>query len=305
MSKHHPTFRMYSPDGCLALKEGLVMTFFMKKSHGEMAHAIERALERYCEAVGREKLALYLDIEGEWQPLDEAGWTHVHQELLGDPAAPNIGLQLVDRAYEVVDYAVVYQGNNLDAPSNLDRPDLVSGLSLWLPTEELEARGPRWVRQLAMDVARELPLSSGYVSLAFQHLGVPSLEQPLLELARRHPGIDFLEMVSATWAVGTRVRGAYWLNFYGPSLLEQLGGAAGLKVRLTSPGVEVEELEPGQKVLVSLGEWPEAGDEEHGQDMSTYRELARVLEPHLYEDRSHWPGFRPADQERWMRRFLD
>ncbi len=277
----------------------------MKRSHGEIAHAIVRVLERYCEAVGREKLALYLDIEGEWQPLDEAGWTHVHQELLSDLTAPNIGLPLVDRAYEVVNYAVLYLGNNLDAPSNRDRPDLVSGLSLWLPTEELEARGPRWVRQLAIDVARELPVNSGYVSLAFQHMGVPPLEQPLLELARRHPGIDFLEMLSATWAVGTRVRGAYWLNFYGPPLLEQFGGTAGLKARLTHPGAEVEELVPGQKVLVSLGEWPEAGDEAQGQDMSAYQELARVLEPHLYVDPFHWPGFRPADQERWMRRFLD
>jgi len=305
MSKHYPKFRLYSPDGCLALKEGLVLTFFMKRSHGQMASAIVRVLERYCEAVGREKLALYMDIEGEWQLLDEAGWTYVHQELLGDLEAQNTWLHLVDRAYEVVNYAFLYHGNNLDAPSNRDRPDLVSGLSLWLPTEELEARGPRWVRQLAMDLARELPLSSGYVSLAFQHLGVPPLERPMLELARRHPGIDFLETLSATWAVGTRVRGAYWLNFYGPPLLEQLGGAAGLKSRLTRPGVEVEELEPGQKVLVSLGEWPEAGDTEHGQDMSAYRELARVLEPHLYEDRFNWPGFRPADQERWMRRFLD
>jgi hypothetical protein len=152
MSKHYPKFRMYSPDGCLALKEGLVLTFFMKHSHGEMAHAIVRVLERYREAVGREKLALYFDIEGEWQLLDEPGWTHVHQELLGDPEAQNTWLHLVDRAFEVVDYALLYLGNNLDAPSNLDRPDLVSGLSLWLPTEELEARGPRWVRQLAIDV---------------------------------------------------------------------------------------------------------------------------------------------------------
>jgi hypothetical protein len=305
MSEHYPKFRLHAPDGRPALRVGLVLAFFMKHSHGEIASAVARVLERYCEAVGREKLVLSQGVEGEWQRLNEAGWKQVHQELLGDPEAPNTWLHLVDRAEAVVNYAVLYHGYQLDAPLNQDKPDLASGLSLWLPTEELETHGPGWVRQLAVDMARELPLSSGYASLVFQHLGAPLLEQPFLELSRRHPGIDFLEILSTTWAVGTRIRGAYWLNFYGPPLLEQLGGAAGLRAKLTSPGVEVEELGPVQKVLVSLGEWPEAGDEEQGKDMSAYQELARVLEPHLDDAAFRWPDFWPPGHSRWMRRFLD
>jgi len=305
MSEHYPKFRLHAPDGRLALREGLVLAFFMKHSHAEIAGAVTRVLERYCEAVGRDKLVLSQGVEGEWRRLNELGWKQVRQELLGDLEAPNTWLHLVDRADEVVDYAVLYHGYQLDAPLNHDKPHLASGLSLWLPTEELEKHGPGWVRQMAVDMARELPLSSGYASLVFQHLGAPLLEQSFLELSRRHPGIDFLEILSTTWSVGTRARGAYWLNFYGPPLLKQLGTAEGLRERLTRPGVEVEELESGRKVLVSLGEWPEAGDEDTGKDMSAYRELARVLEPHLDDAPWRWPDFWPPDHVQWMRRFLD
>jgi hypothetical protein len=60
-----------------------------------------------------------------------------------------------------------------------------------------------------------------------------------------------------------------------------------------------------ERAVITLGPWPEAGDTEQGKVLPAYRELARVLEPWLYQEklRSHLP----ADHEvlRWECRFLD
>jgi hypothetical protein len=76
-----------------------------------------------------------------------------------------------------------------------------------------------------------------------------------------------------------------------------------LRSRLHSPGTTVQEWEGGRAV-VRLGEWPEAGDTEQGHTLPAYRELARVLEPWLYEGHG-LSGFPPEDMRRWERRFLD
>jgi len=39
--------------------------------------------------------------------------------------------------------------------------------------------------------------------------------------------------------------------------------------------------------------------------MRPYHTLARVLEPHLYEERPGWFGLSREQLRRWQRRFLD
>ncbi len=87
-------------------------------------------------------------------------------------------------------------------------------------------------------------------------------------------------------------------------MLGELGGAAGLRSRLHAPGTTVEELD-ADRAVVTLGEWPEAGDTEKGQDLPAYRELARVLEPWLYHEEYGVSDFNRENVRRWERRFLD
>lgn len=87
-------------------------------------------------------------------------------------------------------------------------------------------------------------------------------------------------------------------------MLGQLGGVEGLRFRFSSPGTTVAPL-PGDRAVISLGPWPEAGDTDVGRDLPEYRELARVLEPWLYHSLGPWPYFPEETRQRWERRFLD
>jgi hypothetical protein len=91
----------------------------------------------------------------------------------------------------------------------------------------------------------------------------------------------------------------------GQPVLGELGGAAGLRSRLTTTGTTVQEME-GDRAVVTLGLWPEAGDTEQGKDLPAYRELARVLEPWtLLGDAQGILRMDPDRARRWERRFLD
>jgi hypothetical protein len=68
------------------------------------------------------------------------------------------------------------------------------------------------------------------------------------------------------------------MNFLGQPVLGELGGVAGLRSLLHSPGTTVHELN-GERAVVTLGPWPEAGDLAQGRTLPAYRELAPVLEP--------------------------
>ena len=73
MRTPYPRIRRYSKDGSLAIREGLILCFFMRRSHGEAFPAVARALDVYLATVGREKLGWHAAPEGEIRPLDEEG----------------------------------------------------------------------------------------------------------------------------------------------------------------------------------------------------------------------------------------
>ena len=77
-------------------------------------------------------------------------------------------------------------------------------------------------------------------------------------------------------------------------------------IEVVQPGLftTVQDL-GGDRVVVTLGTQPEAGDKKPERTLAPYRELARVLEPWLYRERRPWRGFTEDDMRRWERRLLD
>jgi hypothetical protein len=268
-----------------------------------MARAVMRSMDTYVHAVGAENLGFYVDDEGESQVLDAAGWALNRRNLLEDPW-PRIILEDA-RADAPERYQFEYEGRQLDDPELRQTKNHACVASFWLPTEYLEEHGPERVRALALELAAPLPFCSGNVGMAF--LGpndVVGVTKEIRDRCFRYPGMDLPDVASYSYNIGTRVRGPSWLTFLGQPVLGELGGAAALRARLRSPGTTVRELD-GERVVVTLGEWPDAGDTEQGRTLPAYRELARVLEPWLYEGPLYESEFPREDRRRWERRFLD
>jgi RimJ/RimL family protein N-acetyltransferase len=274
-----PRIRLYAANDELLAREGLSICLYMRRSHQEIAQAVMRSLEAYLRAVGPQALSWYGDDQGDWQELDTAGWAHTWHELR---ERRGLIVELTDTPSGASHYAFEYYGKPLDSALFANDPGVVCAASFWLPPEYLEKHGPTHVRELALELAEPLPFNSGHASLAIyaltQLVGVSAKLQPW---CFRYPGMDMPSLGNLSMSIGMRVKGAYWLTFLGQPVLSELGGPAGLRSRLSSPDITVQEMD-GERAVVTLGEWPEAGDTEQGRDLPLHRELAQVLEPWLY-----------------------
>lgn len=291
----HPMIRIHhAPNDALIGRDGVNICFYMRRSHEEMAQGVKHALETYLRAVGPEALAWYPDSHGDWQELDEKGWQVIQHKLC---KAGGVSITLAERPDAVSRYEFDYCGRNRTDSEQGD----VSRITFWLPTEYLEQHGAQHVRELAIELGSQLPFNSGHAGLAFLLIFVPPELSPL---ALRYPGMDISGLPWVPPDFGTHVQGAHWLTFLGQPVLDELGGVAGLRSRLSSSDITVQELE-GKRAVITLGKSPEAGDTEQGIDLPLYRELAHVLEPWLYRWKDRWAYFTPEDMRRWERRFLD
>ncbi len=303
MTERYPQARFYwSVEGerLQCIQTSLSVCFYMRRPHQEVIPAVMDALELYRKAIAPSSLAWFPDSEGYWQEIDEAAWELTRQEML-DPRGATIWLR--DSPRLTADYEFRYYGRDLKAS---DSPNVTCAVAFWLPTAYLENQGPTQVRRLALELGARLPFNSGHASLSFYFAeSMHGVSDPLRDLCFRHPGMDMPAMESLPRHLGTRVRGTYWLTFLGTPVLDKLGGTASLRTRLHSAGTHVEEMS-ADRAVVTLGEWPEAGNLENGHSLTAYRELTRVLEPWLYQSpRSPWSGFSDEDVRRWERRFLD
>jgi len=303
MSEHYPRIRPGAESGYLLFREGLNLSFYMRRAHVEVASAVMRALEVYLRATGPQVLGQYANDEGYWLPLDAAGWETTRRDFFETQGTV---VHLIEPEGREMRYGFEYYGKPLHAPSWSNETRAVSAVSFWLPTEFLEQHGPAWVRELAVELATLLPFCSGHAGLAFHgELNLLGVMPEVQKYCFRYPGLDIPYLGSISQALGPRVRGISWLNFLGQPVLGELGGASALRARLHSPGTSVQELE-GERAVVTLGAWPEAGDTQRGEQLPAYRELARVLEPWLFfEERGFHPDFPPEVKRRWERRFLD
>ncbi|MCP3141000.1 type VI immunity family protein [Pyxidicoccus xibeiensis] len=304
MRENIPIIRVRNDYGDVAVRDGVILCFFMRRSHGELAPAVWRALQAYHRAISPASLNWYGSDDGDTLPLDDQGWEHIRKTLLERPWAGAGRLaSLSDTPGEAGGYHFDYEGRQLDHPLSSRKEGVTSGVSFSFPTEYLLEHGPAHLRALALELGRELPFSFGYASLAFvSHPGVwYGVRRQLLDLLQRYLGLDLYLLSETSDVIGTGARGAYWLTFLGQPLLGRLGGAEALRDKLPFPEVTFEPME-SERLLLTLGEWPDAMDTEKGAVPPQYRALARLLEPYLCEEGGLWPPMNRDYMHRWLRR---
>jgi hypothetical protein len=275
----------------------------MRHTHEDVWQGVARSLQTYLRVGGSTALGWYFDAEGDPQELDAVGWELTWRMLREGPSRI---IRLHDADLADCRYSFEYYGKDFQDASVQQEPHAVCEASFSLPTEFLEEHGPLHVRKLALELASPLPFCSGHAGLSFNgSLDVIGVPDQIVNYCFRYPGIDFPKSTGYSWKVGTKVRGPHWMTFLGQPVLGAMGGAQGLRSRLHTPGITVEEM-TGDRAVVTLGDWPEAGDTEQGQVLPAYHELAHVLEPWLYfEPHARLPYLSPEETRLWERRFLD
>lgn len=326
MNEHPPHVRHYGPTRQgerLLVSDAVHIVFYLPYDHVDVATGVSRALDSYVRTVGEgpETVCGWAPGDGEFSSLNPDQWRRIHALLrpertvrFADDHAVDSRDRMAKRGFETylylsgepaTGYGFTYYAR---VPWRSPPEGSVSVVSATLPTEYLEQHGPGRVRELALEMASSLRFATGHAGLAVTFLGSRfRLLSQIREELFRYPGLD-VPRWGLLCDMGTRVDGVHWLNFLGPPVLGEVGGAAGLRSRLHSPGTTVQEME-GERALVTLGPWPEAGDLAQGRDLPSYRELARVLEPWLEPFSpglaNSWRGYSLEDIRRWWRRFLD
>jgi Protein of unknown function (DUF3396) len=288
------------------VRDGVIFCFFMRRSHPEVAPAVWRALQTYLRATPPQSLGWYASPDGDMLPLDDKGWEHIRKKVLERPSGAAWHIDLSEDPGEVRGYQFEYIGRKLDDPLFSRDEGATSAMLFTFPTEYLLEHGPAYLRALALEIARELPFSFGYASLAFvaSHGSWYPVRRQLIGPLSRYLGFDLHFLGETSRVIGTRARGAYWLTFLGQPLLGQLGGLEALREKLVFPEVSLQPME-GERLLISLGEWPDTIDAEKVFFPAQYRALAHLLEPFFYEERSGWRFLDDESMHRWIRRLCE
>ena len=303
MSERYPTIRVHADDGELVVRDGIILCFFMRRSHHEVEQALWNALQTYRHAIHPRTLNWYGSPEGDTLPLDDKGWEHIRERILESPGAIGCQVELDELTGGTGGYNFEYHGVQLEDPFFAGNEGATSAVAFSFPTEYLLEHGPAHLRALALELARDLPFSFGYASFALVCPGSWfRVRRQLLPLLERYLGLDIYSLLNTSMVIGTRARGAYWLTFLGQPLLGELGGLEVLRQKLAFPAVTFEPLE-GERVLLTLGEWPDAIDTNQEPLVPHLRTLARLLEPFLCVDKIALTSLLDKQSiQRWLRR---
>jgi hypothetical protein len=304
MREHIPVIRLRNDIGVLVARDGIILCFFIRRSHGDIAPAVWRALQIYLRAITPKSLCWYDNTNGDPLPLDDKGREHIRKKMLERPSAHACTIELDGDGSEVSGYRFEYYGRRLDSPFFSHDQGATCGISFSFPTEYLLEHGSVHLRALALELAQELPFSFGYASLAFVSPRGRwyAARHELLELLKRYCGFDLYFVEDTSRIIGTGARGAYWLTFLGQPLLGQLGGPERLRQELSFPEVSFQLME-GDRLLLTLGEWPDAVDTTQEHHLFPYRALAPLLEPYFPEETMGWTSVAQQNMYHWLRRF--
>jgi hypothetical protein len=301
MKKGFPSFQLRDRHGWCVGRDGLVLTLFIRREHLGIAPAIWTSLQNYLHSVPAGALQWYVSDDGDMVELDEKGWEHTRQQVVGPQWKGSRRIELRESPSDSGAYLVNYHGHSLRA---LIRYEPAVPLSFTFPTEYLLERGTAHLHALAIKLSQALPFSFGYASLAVigDNGDWFSADWAQLDvLLNRYAGLDLYDVDRTSLRIGDRSLGAHWLTFLGQPLLGQLGGIEALRQALPFPDVTLLPLE-GDRLIISLAETPDPLDTEQGPIPPQYRALARLLEPFMYEYQGDDGTQRYLN--RWRRRLL-
>ncbi|MBN8232135.1 DUF3396 domain-containing protein [Corallococcus macrosporus] len=303
MKEAPPSIQLRDKGGWLAAQDGLVISFYLNTSPEEVAPAIWRSLQRYLQVIPPKTLNWYVSDEGDMAPLDDMGWEQIRQYLLEPPWNGAWAIELSESPSEAGSYQFEYYGRR---PGDPLYKDPTTSVSFAFPTQDLREHGALRMRALALELAEELPFNFGYVSPAIvsPHGYWSSGDGHLLEaLLNRYPSLDLYHASTYSSLIGTQALSPTWLTFLGQPLLGQMGGIDALRNALSFPEVSLLPMD-GDRVLVTLDEWPALIDTEREAIPPQYRALARLMEPFLFQYKSEELLPYQQDMNRRIRRFL-
>ncbi|NOK20331.1 type VI immunity family protein [Corallococcus carmarthensis] len=303
MNPVYPIIRLRGRGEWLAGRDGVVLAFFIHRDHSEVGPAVWRSIQAYRHAIPPGSLNWYTSADGDMVPLDDEGWEHNRHVVIERIGGGSRTVELRESPSETGNYQVEYYGRRLDSPIH-DAP--ATTLSFTFPTEYLLEHGAVQLRALAMELARELPFNFGYASFAIvssRGSWAAADWNQVESLLARYPGLDIPHAGEFSSRLGDRALSASWLTFLGQPLLGALGGIHVLKDALSFPDVSLLPMD-GERLLVTLNEWPDPIDTEKAAVPAQYGALAHLLEPFTFQYSGKDLIPYESDMNKWLRRLL-
>ncbi len=116
MRENIPVIRLRTDTGILVARDGVVLCFFMCRSHHEVAPAVWRALQVYLRAIPPQSLKWYVADDGDFSPLDDKCWEVIRKQILERPSGMEWLVELAQDPSEAGGYHFEYDGRKLDEP---------------------------------------------------------------------------------------------------------------------------------------------------------------------------------------------
>ena len=299
-----PQFAVTVEAGPKVLHDGWVAAFYLAPPHARYKTEMRRCIEAYLRFADSPDLRWAVDEDGDNVELSDAQIAETLDTLTA-PGIDSAGFHLRDVASGVSGYRIRYVGIEDTHPTFERFPDSTNVLFMSYPSERIAASGVDALVAFHDELVSSLPISSGYVAPAFVSTsggGEMAAFEKIRALSRRYRCLDIPYMSIERYEIGRRAKGAYWLNYLGPELVEKLGGLEALRADLADPRIRLRSLARGI-CAVQVDAGPLAGDVNRQEDVSAYRRLAQVLKPVRYEPTMEYPEFEMEDTLEWFARF--
>lgn len=279
-----PAFELVNQFGNVILRTGLVVTFFMPGDHGAHATVVRSSIVDYLHRFVNDRKLYLADADGYFAPLNAAKLAAVLEEKF-DSGYHEAQLYLIDSPSDAPLFSAQYCGLDRIKLERMNWPNAVCGLSFCFSIDSLAGDGLTEVYQFSNTLATILPFSSGHVAPAFifrDGVGAGEAFVMIRGLSARYRCLDIPALLPDCFEVGAGPKGAFWGNYLGRELVDELGGEAAIRGFFGTHDVRVERIEQGA-LSIYLDKIPISGDTNRREDIEEYcyafQLLGRAMRP--------------------------